>query len=120
DFNFAAPGYQEHAADWMASQSIEFANETTLMCYNAAGWREHLEKQWISSSRISILTVSTLTTGPTSAFVRTPATVAGATLAALRLRVITTSPSGRGVLWLATRAAKGSCSSTRTCCCSPE
>jgi len=46
DFNFAAPGYQEHAADWMASQSIEFANETTLMCYNAAGWREYLEKQW--------------------------------------------------------------------------
>src|SRR6266513_1869966 len=46
DFNFAAPGYQEHAADWMASQSIEFADETTLMCYNAAGWREHLEKQW--------------------------------------------------------------------------
>ena len=46
DFNFAAPGYQEHAAEWMASKSIEFANETTLMCYNAEGWREHLEKQW--------------------------------------------------------------------------
>jgi hypothetical protein len=46
DFNFAAPGYQEHAADWMASKSIEFASETTLMCYNAAGWREFLEKQW--------------------------------------------------------------------------
>jgi hypothetical protein len=46
DFNFAAPGYQEHAAEWMASQSIEYANETTLMCYNAEGWRNHLEKQW--------------------------------------------------------------------------
>jgi hypothetical protein len=46
DFNFAAPGYQEHAAEWMASKSIEYANETTLMCYNARGWREHLEKQW--------------------------------------------------------------------------
>jgi hypothetical protein len=46
DFNFAAPGYQEHAAEWMASESIEFANETTLMCYNAEGWREYLEKQW--------------------------------------------------------------------------
>ena len=46
DFNFAAPGYQEHAADWMASQSIEFASETSLMCYNAKGWREYLEKQW--------------------------------------------------------------------------
>jgi hypothetical protein len=46
DFNFTAPGYQEHAAEWMASKSIEYANETTLMCYNAKGWREHLEKQW--------------------------------------------------------------------------
>jgi hypothetical protein len=46
DFNFAAPEYQEHAAEWMASQSIEFANETTLMCFNAMGWRDHLEKQW--------------------------------------------------------------------------
>ena len=46
DFNFAAPGYQEHAAEWMASQSVEFANETTLMCYNAKGWREYLERQW--------------------------------------------------------------------------
>jgi len=46
DFNFAAPEYQEHAAEWMSSQSIEFANETTLMCFNALGWRDHLEKQW--------------------------------------------------------------------------
>ena len=46
DFNFAAPGYQEHAAEWMASKGIEYANETTLMCYNAKGWREFLEKQW--------------------------------------------------------------------------
>lgn len=46
DFNFTAPGYQEHAAEWMASKSIEYANETTLMCYNAQGWRDHLEKQW--------------------------------------------------------------------------
>ena len=46
DFNFAAPGYQEHAAEWMASQSVEFANETTLMCFNAEGWRDHLEKQF--------------------------------------------------------------------------
>ena len=30
----------------MASKSIEYANETTLMCYNAKGWRDHLEKQW--------------------------------------------------------------------------
>lgn len=46
DFNFAAPGYQEHAAEWMASQSIEYASETSLMCYNAKGWRDYLEKQW--------------------------------------------------------------------------
>ncbi len=46
DFNFTAPGYQEHAVEWMASKSIEYANETTLMCYNAEGWRDHLEKQW--------------------------------------------------------------------------
>jgi len=46
DFNFTAPGYQEHAAEWMASAGIEYANETTLMCYNAQGWREFLEKQW--------------------------------------------------------------------------
>lgn len=46
DFNFAAPGYQEHAAEWMASKGIEYANETTLMCYNAKGWRDHVEKQW--------------------------------------------------------------------------
>ena len=46
DFNFAAPGYQEHAAEWMASQSIEYASETSLMCYSASGWRQYLEKQW--------------------------------------------------------------------------
>jgi hypothetical protein len=46
DFNFAAPGYQQHATEWMASAGIEYANETTLMCYNAEGWREFLEKQW--------------------------------------------------------------------------
>jgi hypothetical protein len=46
DFNFTAPGYQQHAAEWMASAGIEYANETTLMCYNARGWREYLEKQW--------------------------------------------------------------------------
>lgn len=46
DFNFAAPAYQQHAAEWMASAGIEYANETTLMCYNAEGWRNHLEKQW--------------------------------------------------------------------------
>jgi hypothetical protein len=46
DFNFTAPGYQEHAARWMASAGIEYANETTLMCYNAEGWRDFLEKQW--------------------------------------------------------------------------
>ncbi|HVN81547.1 MAG TPA: DUF6259 domain-containing protein [Terriglobia bacterium] len=46
DFNFNAPGYQEHAADWMASAGIEYANETTLMCYSAEGWRDFLEKQW--------------------------------------------------------------------------
>jgi hypothetical protein len=46
DFNFAAPGFQEHATEWMASKSIEYANETTLMCYNAKGWRDQLEKQW--------------------------------------------------------------------------
>ena len=44
DFNFTAPGYQEHAAEWMASQGIEYANETTLMCYNAQGWREYPRK----------------------------------------------------------------------------
>jgi hypothetical protein len=46
DFNFSAPGYQQHAAEWMASAGIEYANETTLMCYNAQGWRKYLEKQW--------------------------------------------------------------------------
>jgi hypothetical protein len=46
DFNFTAPGYQQHATEWMASAGIEYANETTLMCYNAQGWREFLEKQW--------------------------------------------------------------------------
>jgi hypothetical protein len=46
DFNFTAPGYQQHAAEWMASAGIEYANETTLMCYSALGWREFLEKQW--------------------------------------------------------------------------
>jgi Domain of unknown function (DUF6259) len=46
DYNFAAPGYQEHAAEWMSSESIEFANETTLMCFDAKGWRDRLERQW--------------------------------------------------------------------------
>src|SRR5256885_13610091 len=56
---------------------------------------------------------------PIPAFARTPATVATATLAASPLRVITTSPNGRGAWWLATPTAKGSCSSTPTCYCSP-
>jgi hypothetical protein len=46
DYNYSAPGYQEHAAEWMASAGIEYANETTLMCYSAKGWREFLERQW--------------------------------------------------------------------------
>jgi uncharacterized protein DUF6259 len=46
DFNFEAPGYQEHAAEWMTSKGIEYANETTLMCFGAEGWRQFLEKQW--------------------------------------------------------------------------
>ena len=46
DFNFAAPEYQEHSAEWRCSQSTEFANETTLMCFNSKGWGEHLEQQF--------------------------------------------------------------------------
>lgn len=45
DFNFAAPGYQEHALEWMASADIEYRGETTLMCFGAEGWRNHFEKQ---------------------------------------------------------------------------
>jgi len=45
DWNFEAPGYQEHAADWMCSKSIEYAHHTTLMCFGAEGWRKHVEAQ---------------------------------------------------------------------------
>lgn len=45
DYNFSAPGYQEHAADWAASAAIEFKCETTLMCFGAEGWREHFEEE---------------------------------------------------------------------------
>ncbi|MEA1997058.1 MAG: DUF6259 domain-containing protein, partial [Gemmatimonadota bacterium] len=45
DYNFEAPGYQEHAADWMNSQSVEYAGHTTLMCFGAQGWREHVERE---------------------------------------------------------------------------
>jgi Domain of unknown function (DUF6259) len=45
DWNFEAPGYQEHAADWMSSKSIEYAGHTTLMCFGAEGWREHVERE---------------------------------------------------------------------------
>ena len=45
DFNFCAPGYQEHALRWMTSSGIEYKNETTLMCWGAEGWREHFERQ---------------------------------------------------------------------------
>ncbi len=45
DWDFAAPGYQEHAADWMSSKCIEFITETSLMCYGAEGWRKHVEAQ---------------------------------------------------------------------------
>jgi len=45
DFNFCAPGYQEHALEWMTSSGIEYRNETTLMCWGAEGWREHFERQ---------------------------------------------------------------------------
>ncbi len=44
DYSFAAPGYQENAANWANSKAIEFANCTTLMCFGAEGWREHWEK----------------------------------------------------------------------------
>ena len=45
DFNFCAPGYQEHGLAWMTSTGIEYKNETTLMCWGAEGWREHFEQQ---------------------------------------------------------------------------
>ncbi len=45
DFNFCAPGYQEHGLEWMTSSGIEYKNETTLMCWGAKGWREHFERQ---------------------------------------------------------------------------
>ena len=45
DYDFDAPGYQEHAADWMCSQAIEFRQETSLMCFGAEGWREHVERE---------------------------------------------------------------------------
>ncbi|HUU26564.1 MAG TPA: DUF6259 domain-containing protein [archaeon] len=45
DYNFEAPGYQEHAEDWMCSKAIEFAQQTTLMCFGAEGWRDHVERE---------------------------------------------------------------------------
>ena len=45
DWNFEAPGYQEHAADWMVSKAIEYAHQTTLMCFGAEGWRKHVERE---------------------------------------------------------------------------
>jgi len=42
DYDFEAPGYQEHAAEWMSSKDIEYAQETTLMCFGADGWRDHV------------------------------------------------------------------------------
>ncbi len=45
DWNFEAPGYQQHAADWMQSKGIEYAGHTTLMCFGAEGWREHVERE---------------------------------------------------------------------------
>ncbi len=45
DFDFEAPGYQEHAADWMNSMAIEYRMETTLMCFGAEGWREQVERE---------------------------------------------------------------------------
>lgn len=45
DYDFEAPGYQEHAADWMCSQGIEYRQETSLMCFGAEGWREHVERE---------------------------------------------------------------------------
>jgi hypothetical protein len=45
DWNFEAPGYQQHATDWMQSKGIEYAGHTTLMCFGAEGWRKHVEKE---------------------------------------------------------------------------
>ncbi len=45
DWNFEAPGYQEHAGDWMVSKAIEYAHHTTLMCFGAEGWRKHVERE---------------------------------------------------------------------------
>lgn len=45
DWDFEAPGYQERAADWMCSKAIEFITETSLMCFGAEGWRDHVEAQ---------------------------------------------------------------------------
>jgi hypothetical protein len=30
----------------MISKGIEYANSTTLMCFGAEGWRDHLEREW--------------------------------------------------------------------------
>ncbi len=45
DWNFEAPGYQQHATDWMQSKGIEYAGHTTLMCFGAEGWRDHVERE---------------------------------------------------------------------------
>jgi hypothetical protein len=45
DWNFEAPGYQQHATDWMQSKAIEYAGHTTLMCFGAEGWRDHVERE---------------------------------------------------------------------------
>ncbi|MEA2064574.1 MAG: DUF6259 domain-containing protein [Gemmatimonadota bacterium] len=45
DYNFEAPGYQEYAADWICSKGIEYAHHTSLMCFGAEGWREHVERE---------------------------------------------------------------------------
>ncbi|MBW7995528.1 MAG: hypothetical protein FVQ81_02930 [Candidatus Glassbacteria bacterium] len=45
DWNFEAPGYQQHATEWMQSKGIEYAGHTTLMCFGAEGWREHVARE---------------------------------------------------------------------------
>ncbi len=52
DFAFGSRDYRRDAPAWYYSACIEYRNETTLMCYNADGWRENFERQaeWILSN----------------------------------------------------------------------
>ncbi len=45
DMDHPLPAFQAHGQDWQIEPAAEYRHLTNLMCYGAAGWREHWKRE---------------------------------------------------------------------------